>query len=742
MLLIPCPWCGPRDETEFHYGGQAGVAYPTDPAALTDAEWAELPVHAGQPQGPVRASAGATRAGCRRWFTVVGTRSPTRSSTADPATGDRPMTRRDSPGCRSVVASTGLGRCAFRFDGRELTGAPRRHARLGPAGQRRARSSARSVHRAARAASSPPGPRSRTRSSRSTAADREPMVRATTRGALRRPGRRGRCAGKGRLAGRAGPGALRQALDALRRAGGRRRPGRAGRRARRRPDGRPGDPRRRPAELGGALLAERPLDGRRWTGSPTTAAELAALPEVRVLARTTVDRLYDHNFLVAVRAAHRAPRRCGAGARGAATALAHPGRPASSSPPARTSGRSPSPTTTGRASCSPGPPAGYLHRYGVRPGRRAVVFGAHDCALRGGRDLLDAGLEVAAVLDSAPGTAPGRSIDALRAARGAGPDRVASSARRRPEPACYARTWRLLDGRSDVGRRRRSSATSSPSPAAGTPRAPVQPGRWRARLRSDAGRRAFVPRHGTVGRAVRRGRRRQRTSTGRGAPRSGRRSEAPTGARVPAGDAGHRADPLWLRRAGGPADGPDLRRPATGRHRRRPAPGRGAGMRSVEHVKRYTTAGTGARPGQDLGRRRAPACIADALGRPTSASSARPRSGRRTRRSPSPPSPGVTGARCTTRSGPPPIHDWHVAHGAVFENVGQWKRPWYYPQAGEDMDAAVLRECRAAREGVAIMDASTLGKIDVQGPDAGEFLDRIYTNMFSHAGGRARAATA
>ena len=80
------------------------------------------------------------------------------------------------------------------------------------------------------------------------------------------------------------------------------------------------------------------------------------------------------------------------------------------------------------------------------------------------------------------------------------------------------------------------------------------------------------------------------------------------------------------------------------------------------------------------------------------------------------------------------IHAWHDAHGAVFEDVGQWKRPWYYPRGGEDMDAAVLRECRAAREGVGVMDASTLGKIDVQGPDAAEFLNRLYTGDFAKLG--------
>ena len=78
-----------------------------------------------------------------------------------------------------------------------------------------------------------------------------------------------------------------------------------------------------------------------------------------------------------------------------------------------------------------------------------------------------------------------------------------------------------------------------------------------------------------------------------------------------------------------------------------------------------------------------------------------------------------------------PIHAWHVAHGAVFEDVGQWKRPRYYPSPGESIDAAVLRECAAARQGVAIVDASTLGKIDIQGPDAGRFLNRVYANLSS-----------
>ena len=77
------------------------------------------------------------------------------------------------------------------------------------------------------------------------------------------------------------------------------------------------------------------------------------------------------------------------------------------------------------------------------------------------------------------------------------------------------------------------------------------------------------------------------------------------------------------------------------------------------------------------------------------------------------------------------MQGWHERHGAVFEDVGQWRRPWYYPRPGEDMHAAVAREVAAARSKVAILDASTLGKIDLQGRDAAELLNRVYTNAWS-----------
>ena len=70
MQLIDCPWCGPRDEDEFHHGGQAGVAYPADPAALTDEEWARYVFFRANPKGASQ-ERWSHAAGCRRWFTAT-----------------------------------------------------------------------------------------------------------------------------------------------------------------------------------------------------------------------------------------------------------------------------------------------------------------------------------------------------------------------------------------------------------------------------------------------------------------------------------------------------------------------------------------------------------------------------------------------------------------------------------------------------------------------------------------------
>jgi sarcosine oxidase, subunit delta len=70
MLLIPCPWCGPRDDIEFHYGGEAHIARPTDPNAVNDATWAEYLYMRANPKG-VMAERWVHQAGCRRWFNVL-----------------------------------------------------------------------------------------------------------------------------------------------------------------------------------------------------------------------------------------------------------------------------------------------------------------------------------------------------------------------------------------------------------------------------------------------------------------------------------------------------------------------------------------------------------------------------------------------------------------------------------------------------------------------------------------------
>lgn len=190
--------------------------------------------------------------------------------------------------------------------------------------------------------------------------------------------------------------------------------------------------------------------------------------------------------------------------------------------------------------------------------------------------------------------------------------------------------------------------------------------------------------------------------------------------------------PLWLVRSTEASDGEwhshfvDLQRDQTVADIVRST---GAGMRSVEHIKRYTSISTA----NDQGKTSGVAAIGviaailgvDELGEigtttfraPYTPVSFAALAGRQRGQMLDP-------ARLTS------IHPWHVAHGAEFEDVGQWKRPWYFPLAGEDMDTAVQRECAATRDSVGFMDATTLGKIEIRGRDAGEFLNRIYTNGF------------
>jgi sarcosine oxidase subunit alpha len=152
------------------------------------------------------------------------------------------------------------------------------------------------------------------------------------------------------------------------------------------------------------------------------------------------------------------------------------------------------------------------------------------------------------------------------------------------------------------------------------------------------------------------------------------------------------------------------------------------GMRSIEHVKRYTTTGMATDQGK-LGNMNALAIAAAVQEKPI------PEVGLTTFRPPYTPvtfgafaGPARDGLFDPVRK--TPIHDWAAERGAAFEDVGSWKRAWYFPREGETMHEAVARECRTTRAAVGLFDASTLGKIEVVGPDAAAFLERMYANAF------------
>jgi sarcosine oxidase subunit alpha len=151
------------------------------------------------------------------------------------------------------------------------------------------------------------------------------------------------------------------------------------------------------------------------------------------------------------------------------------------------------------------------------------------------------------------------------------------------------------------------------------------------------------------------------------------------------------------------------------------------GFHSVEHVKRYTAMGFGTDQGK-TGNINGMGILAKTLNQTIA------ETGTTTYR------PNYTpvtfgsmagqnlGSRLFDPARKTAMHGWHEENGAEFEDVGQWKRPWYYPKAGETIHDAVNRECLATRNSVGILDASTLGKIEIKGKDSAQFLEMMYTN--------------
>jgi sarcosine oxidase, subunit alpha len=153
------------------------------------------------------------------------------------------------------------------------------------------------------------------------------------------------------------------------------------------------------------------------------------------------------------------------------------------------------------------------------------------------------------------------------------------------------------------------------------------------------------------------------------------------------------------------------------------------GYISVEHTKRYTTLGMATDQGK-LSNINGLAVLADALSEDI------PAVGTTTFRPPY--TPVTLGALAGESRGEifqplrrTPMHGWHETHGAYLEPVGLWRRPYCYPRAGETHEQAVHREILNTRANVGMLDASTLGKIIVKGPDAGRFLDMLYTGVMS-----------
>ncbi|MEH0626946.1 sarcosine oxidase subunit alpha family protein [Streptomyces stelliscabiei] len=766
MLLITCPWCGPRDEAEFHYGGQGHVPYPETPSALTDEEWARYLFFRDNPKGPF-AERWSHAAGCRKWFNAVRDTSTNeilavyRAGEPRPATEELrrapssdaraafveppaspespPATHRPSPAPPARPAPAGGETQPFRlptgghidrdapltfvFDGTEYQGY--RGDTLASAllangvietgtsiklGRPRGIFSAGVEEPNAVIQIEAPFP--------------EPMLPATTvelyDGLVASS-----LPGQGRLATEpdparydavhahcdllvvgAGPAGLAAAAAAAR----------SGARVILADD---------QPQPGGSL----PGTGEHLDWVEETARDLDAEPEVRVLRRTTVFGYYDDNHLLAV---ERRTNHLGA------SAPAHVSRERVWRIRARRVVLATGAHERSLAFADNDRPGVMLAasarthalRHGVLPGRRAVVFTANDSAYAAALDLAAAGVDIAAIVDTRP--EPG---EWARRAREAGIEVLAGHAVTGTEGDPRLTAVSVAPYGESEGQRRFDADLLLVS------------GGWNpvthlfsqagGKLRHDEALGSFVP--DTCRQAVEVAGSAsgvfdlaavlaQGAAAGaRAVEAEGYRSEAPPLPQVPAQP--RPTPPMHVYVVPGDTGRPrfvDLQRDVTVDDLTRAT---GAGMRSVEHTKRYTTAGTANDQGKTSGVL-AGGVVAELLGVDVSAL------GTTTFRPPYTPVSFATLAGRDRGALHDPIrttalHTWHLEHGALFENVGQWKRPWYYPQDGEDMESAVLRECAAARDGVAFMDASTLGKIDVQGPDAAVFLDRLYTNMMS-----------
>ncbi len=491
-------------------------------------------------------------------------------------------------------------------------------------------------------------------------------------------------------------------------------------------------------EMGGALLFEKMRidDQPAFAWVEQTLAELADTPDVTVLTNTQAFGLFDHNFvgLVETRDPIMSP---GAGvsrqrlwrvrAREIVLATGALERPLVFADNDR-----PGVMLAGAV-------RQYVNRYGAAPGKKAVIFTNNDDAYRTALDLYDVGIDVAAVIDVRP--APDGDLPTEAAARGVPVmDETAIVAVHGKQHVSGVDVMDLNMHGSDVVGERRTILCDLLAVSGG----------WNpvVHLHSHSGgknvfeeeRGVFLPGPGpqndrSCGAAN--GEFALQACINSGA-KAGRDAAGATGHKKPNRKKGPAAEEVdegpwrnvWLIPGVRPIGRKgkhfiDQQNDVTAADVMLAAR---EGYESIEHAKRYTTMGMATDQGK-TGNLPGMATLAKALGKELA------QVGATTFRPPyTPLTFGVMAGRDVgefadvTRQ--TPLHAWHEEHGAVFEDVGQWKRPWYYPKAGEGLHEAVHRECLAVRKAVGVLDATTLGKIDIQGPDAAEFLNRVYTNKW------------
>ena len=496
-------------------------------------------------------------------------------------------------------------------------------------------------------------------------------------------------------------------------------------------------------EMGGSLLDSRELiDGKpaaEWAAA--VVAELSALPDVLLLPRTTANGYHDHNFVTLHqrRTEHLADLAPLANGRRQSRARMHKVR---AGRVVLATGTHERPLVYARNDVPGNLVAGavstYIRRYGVVPGQRLVLSTSNDHAYRAALDWHDAGREVVAIVDARDKP----DGDLVAAARSRNIRIITGSAV--IEAQGKKRVTAAVVGAIDIAGFRVKGSTQELacdtiassggySPvvhlAAHTGRRPV----WRDDLLGfvSGGVPGQIPAGGVNGRWS------LRDAIADGFE-CGVRAAAETGLTagtftLPTVAPVREGKPVALYQV--PHTKAAMRAPKQFVDQQNDVTAAGIelatreGFEAIEHVKRYTGLGFGTDQGK-LGNINGMAIAA----RVTQQSI--PDVGTTVFRPNYTPITfgAIAGRHCNEFFDPrryTALHGWHVERGAAFEVVGQWMRPWYFPRGNESMHDAVQRECRAVREGVGILDASTLGKIEIQGKDAREFLNRLYTNAWT-----------